>query len=237
MTKHYLYTLVFDADPEPVVFYVGHTKDPKRREVEHRLAAKDPANTEYKYQWCRELAAVGVPWAFVVVDEIEDDEDSEYAWILKFARRNQDLGIKFIDELPLTNMKAGDFLEEILADRTITTREEIREYRHQRSQAVSYQRVRPTERAQQIIDSELAAAEQSRLDSYRQQRLQVAKDLAYEQMLNDPERQRRIQTETLKLMLLDGVITAREHHQRMIESPKGYPPETQLPDKLVRQKY
>lgn len=236
MTQHYLYTLVFDAEPEPVVFYVGHTGDPKRRETEHRTAARDSANTEYKYQWARELAAVGIKWDFVVIGLIEDDEDSEYEWILKFARRNQDLGITFIDELPLTNMRAGDFLEEILADRTITTREEIREYRHQRSQAVNYQRVRPTAKAQSIIDNELAAAEQSRLEGYQQQREKVAKDLAYEQMINDPERQRRIQTETLKLMLLDDIITAREY-DLAIQATGGYPPETTLPDKLVRQKY
>ena len=46
MSKHFLYTLVFDCDPEPVVFYVGHTNDPKRRETEHRSAARDLKNTE-----------------------------------------------------------------------------------------------------------------------------------------------------------------------------------------------
>lgn len=233
MSKHFLYTLVFDCDPEPVVFYVGHTNDPKRRETEHRSAARDPRNTEYKYQWCRELAAVGIAWQFIVVGEIEDDEDSEYEWVLRFARRNQDLGLSFIDGLPLTNMKAGDFLDEILADRTIATREEIREYRQQREQAVSYQRVQPTEKAQAIIDQELIAAEQNRLESYREQQRRLQQDIAYEKMLADPDRSRRLQTETLKLMLLDGIITAREY-DLAVQAAGGYPDWTTLPDRKVR---
>lgn len=139
--KHYLYTLVFDAEPEPVVFYVGHTNDPDRRRREHIQAVKNHENTEYKYQWCRSLAEVGLSWDLVVIDEIADDEDSEYAWVLKFARHNQSLGIKFIDDLPLTNMRAGDFLTEILAIPEIKTADDIREYRNAKSiRAISYER-------------------------------------------------------------------------------------------------
>lgn len=234
MAKHFLYTLVFDADPEPVVFYVGHTNDPKRRATEHRSSARDPENTEYKYRWCRELANIGIKWDFVVVGEIDADEDSEYEWVLKFARRNQKLGIDFIDGLPLTNMKAGDFLSEILTDKTITTREEIRRYRIKREQnkTINYQRVKPTAQAQAIIDEELIAAEQSRLDAYRTERLHVERALKHEQMLNDPERQRRIKTETLRLMLLDGIITDREHNLAIQESG-GYPSWTTLPDRKI----
>lgn len=139
--KHYLYTLVFDADPQPVVFYVGHTNDPKRRLQEHRGAVKDLEHTEYKYQWCRSLESVGLSWDLVVIDEIEDDEDSEYAWVLKFARDNQTKNIAFFDDLPLTNMKAGDFLSEMIGIPGIQTATDIREYRNaQAVRAISYER-------------------------------------------------------------------------------------------------
>lgn len=137
--KQFLYTLVFDAEPNPVVFYVGRTIDPKRRLQEHRRAVKD--QQEYKYQWCRNLEAIGVSWDLVVIDEIEDDEDSEYAWVLKFARDNQAKGITFIDDLPLTNMKAGDFITEMISMPSIQTATDIREYRNaQAIRAVSYER-------------------------------------------------------------------------------------------------
>jgi hypothetical protein len=212
MSKHFLYTLVFDCDPEPVVFYVGHTKDPKRREAEHRIAARDVRNTEYKYQWCRELAAVDTAWDFVVVGEIEDDEDSEYAWILKFARRNQDLGLSFIDGLPLTNMKAGDFLDEILADRTIRTADDIKAYRQRRIEESKptglYKRSeldyfnptpRPlTERAQILADWMRESAPCEFQDFEAEKKRQ--KEEEYEKMINDPERIERIKAETLRLM-------------------------------------
>lgn len=239
MSKHFLYTLVFDANPEPVVFYVGHTNDPKRRATEHRSSARDPENTEYKYRWCRELASIGVKWDFVVVGEIEDDEDAEYEWVLKFARHNQKLGIEFIDGLPLTNMKAGDFLSEILTDRTITSREEIKQYRIKREQnkTINYQRdgVAPTAKAQAIIDSVQAQAAQSRLAGYREQKRKVEADLKYQHLLDDPERKRKIATETLRLQLLDGIITAYEHDQAVKELG-GYPEWTNTPDQLVKPK-
>jgi hypothetical protein len=131
--SHYLYALTFDASPRPVVFYVGHTNNPKRRETEHRASAKDLSNTEYKYQWCRQLEAVDVAWDFVVIGEIEDDEDAEYEWVLKFARDNHSKGITFIDDLPLTNMKAGDFLAEILDRTDIRTKQDIKKYRTERA--------------------------------------------------------------------------------------------------------
>lgn len=139
--KHYLYTLVFDADPQPVVFYVGHTNDPKRRLQDHRGAVKNLKHTEYKYQFARSLEAVGISWDLVVIDEIDDDEDSEYAWVLKFARDNQNKNISFIDDLPLTNMKAGDFLSEMIKMQSIQTAEDIKNYRNQRAvRDISYLR-------------------------------------------------------------------------------------------------
>lgn len=208
---HYLYTLVFDAAPDPVVFYVGHTNNPKRRETEHKSSAKDTANTEYKYQWCRQLTAVGVDWQFVVVAEILDDEDSEYEWVLRFARDNHTKGISFIDDLPLTNMRAGDFLLEILLRTDINTAAEIRHYRtvervrnisyHSNSeQSADYQ---PTEQSllmRQYL-SELSQAHQA--EHLAQQQAADIRAQRHLKMLNDPARQQRIQAETLKLLLLD----------------------------------
>lgn len=233
--KHFLYTLAFMAGDEPVVFYVGHTNDMRRRLTEHRSAVKDLANQEYKYQWIRGLESAGIKWTMTRVVEIESDEDSEYEWILQFARDNHRRGIAFYNDLPLTNMRAGDFYWEIIDREDIVTRDEIREYRIRREQerSVDYKRVRPTDVAQGIIDDELVAAEQSRLDSYREQQQQLKKELAYQEMIADPERQRRIAAETLKLQLLDGIITAREH-DLAVKQLGGYPEWTTLPDQRVR---
>jgi len=209
--KHYLYTLVFDAAPDPVVFYVGHTNNPKRRETEHKSSAKDAANTEYKYQWCRQLEAVGVDWQFVIVGEIANDEDSEYEWVLKFARDNQSKGISFIAGLPLTNMKAGDFLGEILDRKDINTAAEIRQYRTvERVRNISYQRepeqsadYQGTDRSRQFEQylTELGAASSAETAELRQAAEARAKK--YLKMLNDPVRLKRIQEETERLMRED----------------------------------
>ena len=203
------------------------------------MAAADLKNTEYKYRWCRELTDVGIGWDFVVVGEIDDDEDSEYEWILKFARDNRSKNISFYDDLPLTNMKAGDFYHEILHRTDIKTRDEIKAYRIKREQAktINYQRegVAPTARAQAIIDHVQAQAAQSRLDSYRKQRQQVEADLKYQHLLDDPEGKRKIATETLRLQLLDGIITAYEHDQAVKELG-GYPEWTTQPDQLIKPK-
>lgn len=209
---HYLYALVFDAEPEPVVFYIGHTNNPKRRETEHKACALDPTSTEYKYQWCRKLAEVDVEWSFVVLGEIEDDEDAEYEWVLKFARRNSARGIKFIDDLPLTNMKAGDFLGEILADKTITTKQQIKQYRQQRAQlkTINYNRnsegitPAPISPQAQLLRDYLAAAGEASQAKTEEERLraeQRAKN--YVKMLNDPARKARIEAETERLIQED----------------------------------
>jgi len=239
-SKHFLYTLVFDAEPEPVVFYVGHTNDPKRRSTEHRSCAKDPANTEYKYRWCRELAALGIGWNFVVIGEIEDDEDSEYEWVLRFARKNKELGITFFDDLPLTNMKAGDFLTEIINDRTISSRDEIKAYRIKREQqlTVDYNRVKPTAKAQAIIDKTLEQAQQSQLENAKKELEKLNKEAKHTAMLNDPERIERIRKQTADLMkmeLLEKSIKWREQHSDIMANG-GYPDWTAQPDQFARKK-
>ena len=239
--KHYLYTLAFEIEGEqdPVIFYVGHTNDPKRREAEHRSAARNIANTEYKYRWARELESAGIDWVFTTQFEIEDDEDSEYEWVLYFARENARRQLSFFDNLPLTNMRAGDFLSEIIDRTDIKTRDEIRAYRLARefSKQVDYQRpeIEFTPQAQLIIDDELVAAEKHRLERLKKEQEQVVRKIKHEQMLNDPERQLRIKMETLKLMLLEGIIDDREHHQLVLEAG-GYPSWTNTPDIKAKKK-
>jgi len=205
--SHYLYALTFDASPRPVVFYVGHTNNPKRRETEHRASAKDLSNTEYKYQWCRQLEAVDVAWDFVVIGEIEDDEDAEYEWVLKFARDNHSKGITFIDDLPLTNMKAGDFLAEILDRTDIRTKQDIKQYRKEREQArkVNYEREQSdnfvdTERGEIFREYISELGEASRAKNQAEQTAAEARAQAYLKMINDPARQARIRAETEELM-------------------------------------
>jgi hypothetical protein len=206
--SHYLYALTFDASPRPVVFYVGHTNNPKRRETEHRASAKDLSNTEYKYQWCRQLEAVDVAWDFVVIGEIEDDEDAEYEWVLKFARDNHSKGITFIDDLPLTNMKAGDFLGEILDRTDIRTKQDIKKYRTEREQArkISYERDEQsedfvaTERGDQFREYIQTLGEASQAENAEEQKALDKRAQAYLKMINDPARQARIRAETEELM-------------------------------------
>lgn len=211
MTKHHLYALVFEAEPENVIFYVGHTNDLKRRETEHRSAVRNESNTEYKYRWCRYLEAVGIEWHMVDLGLIEDDEDTEYAWVLKIARDNIDRGIEFIEGLPLTNMKAGDFLEEILHKREIATNEQIRNYRIHREQQrkVSYERdsaedfyTRTEEQQTRNVRLKnfLAAAGEASSAQEETQRAKAAQRAEnYLTMINDSNRKQRIKDATDKM--------------------------------------
>ena len=216
MSQYYLYTLVFDAEPEPVVFYVGHTNNLQRREAEHRSSAKNTLNSEYKYRWIRELELLAIDWHMVPICEIATDEDTEYEWLLKFARYNQSKNITFFDDLPLCNMRAGDFLHEILHRTDIQTASDIRQYKRQSAEAkkaaeVNYNRTatvdyfnptpRPlTERAVVLADylNELGAAERESAERERAKRLKRAEQ--YEQMLKDPTRIAKIQAETQRLL-------------------------------------
>lgn len=212
---HYLYTLVFDADPKPVVFYVGRTNAPKRREAEHRYAVKNLHNQEYKYQWCRELEAIGITWSLVVICEIEDEEDSEYEWILKFARDNRDNNIEFIDGMPLTNMKRGDFLEEMINNPNIQTKQDIINFRDSIRRAAQpkgfskvsdwvFDGVAPqpqSETARAMVDWLTNNAE----GKFQEVAEKRSKDVEaeYQKMINNPERIERIKQQTLKLIAED----------------------------------
>ena len=123
-----------------VIFYVGCTNNIERRTQEHKRNFLDEKHTEYntyKYRFCRELASEGIDFFLEVVSPQEEvnDEADEYSWILQFARYNEDHNIRFYDGMPLTNMKAGDFLEEVLRDRTVNTAGEIREWTRRREEA------------------------------------------------------------------------------------------------------
>jgi len=226
--KHEIYTLSASIAGELVPFYVGHTNNPKRRLGEHRSAVKDPTNTEYKYQWCRALEASGYSWQMDILGEIEDDEDAEYEWVLRIARKNKEAGREFIDGLPLTNMKAGDFLHEILDRKDIRTKEHIKNYKAEKKaeaieqqRAINYQRERakfskypdwedtswnyePTERGLQFkeylktLGDEYAAKTEAEKTRARER---AKRQLA---ILNDTERDKRIEEETRRLMEEDG---------------------------------
>jgi hypothetical protein len=232
--KQYLYTLVFDADPQPVVFYVGRTNDPERRLAEHRRAVKDQEHTEYKYQWARSLAEVGLSWDLVVIDEIDDDEDSEYAWVLKFARDNQTKNISFIDGLPLTNMKAGDFLTEIISIPQIQTANDIREYRNaQAVRAISYERDgggtgEYTAQGQVHIEEAHRIAEQLAARDLHPKSKKITRT---SNPMNE-ESVRKANSLLLKRELDEGTMLWEEYHQEMLRI--GYPAWTETRPQLLK---
>ena len=234
--KHYLYTLVFDADPQPVVFYVGRTNHPERRLAEHRRAVKDEAHTEYKYTWARQLEEIGVTWDLVVIDEIEDDEDSEYAWVLKFARDNQERGIAFIDNLPLTNMKRGDFLSEMIGIPTIQTARDIREYRNaQAVRAISYERDgggtgEHTEQGRVHIEEAHRIAEKLAARDLHPKSKKITRT---SNPMNE-ESVRKANSLLLKRELDEGTMLWEEYHKEMLRI--GYPAWTETKPQLVKRK-
>ena len=115
---HAVYGLAFVIEDQPIIFYVGHTNNVERRTREHTNNPFNPNHNEYdtmKYRWCRQLHDMQISYdLFVIREDPEEDEDSEYAVILDVARDHLERGITFFDELPLTNMKAGDFITEML---------------------------------------------------------------------------------------------------------------------------
>jgi hypothetical protein len=172
-----VYGLCFDTEEYgPVIFYVGRTGDAKVRASSHRSSAKDLTDNTYKYQFCRELDAVGIEWRLeVLVESVEDTEDSEYEWVLKFARHNQSQGIEFYNGMPLTNMKAGDFLDEMLRDKTVVTAEDIKMYKQKREAKhkteIDYTRgntfgdqSRGRNRRREVADSLVVITEQKRTE-------------------------------------------------------------------------
>tara|TARA_R110000868_G_scaffold3740_2_gene23119 strand:+ start:1626 stop:2330 length:705 start_codon:yes stop_codon:yes gene_type:complete len=232
----YLYTLVFDAEPHPVVFYVGRTNDPERRLKEHRLAVKNLEHTEYKYQWARQLEAIGLTWDLVVIDEIDDDEDSEYAWVLRFARDNQSRSISFIDDLPLTNMKAGDFITEMIKIPSINTAQDIREYRNaQAVRAITYERNgggtgEYTAQGAKHIEEAHRIAEQLAANDLHPKTKKITRT---SNPMNE-ESVRKANSLLLKRELDEGTMLWEEYHQEMLRI--GYPEWTETKPQLLNKR-
>lgn len=142
-----VYALCYeDPNRGPVIFYIGCTNDPARRLREHQRNAFDLDHTEsdtYKYQFIRDLKDLGLDFTMEIVEETAiTDEADEYTYVLRAARLNESLDIKFYDSMPLTNMRAGDFLEEMLRDRSVVSAESIRSFRARQEQKkkINYER-------------------------------------------------------------------------------------------------
>jgi predicted GIY-YIG superfamily endonuclease len=212
MTKseyHHIYGLTFNIDDMEIVFYVGHTNDLERRQEEHLANAVNPRHAEYnteKYRWCRSLREQGLEYALKPLALfIEQDEDSEYEWILRQARENIKNNISFYNGEPLCNMKAGDLLREIMANRSINTSKQIKEYRQRRAKSLADKRtfqrgeVPQTERGKQIMLQLQKMAEQRRAIAEEQQQRQQIQADKYAAMMADPQRQEKIRIETIAL--------------------------------------
>ena len=220
MTTSTLYVLAFEADDEPIVFYVGHTNDIERRRSEHMNNPLNPNHAEYntyKYQWARSLIEMGIEYKLIPLHKIETDDDTEYEWILKFARRNAEANIAFYEGYPLTNMKAGDFLTEIINRKDITTATDITKYRTQRS--ISYLRDgngQLTPIGKKIVEELQVYAEKVRKDNAAKAKKKMERENAQLIQLKDAGRQQRLKAETLELLdkeLSVGGITYEEYQQ------------------------
>lgn len=218
MTTSTLYVLAFDADDEPIVFYVGHTTDIERRRQEHMANPLNPNHSEYntyKYQWARSLIEMGIEYKLIPLHKIETSDDTEYEWILKFARRNAEANISFYDGYPLTNMKAGDFLSEILNKQEITTAAEITNYRKQRS--ISYLRDGTGELTpigKKIVAELQIYAEKIRQENAEKESKKLKRENAQLIQLQDVNRRSRIVRETMQLLnkeLENGGISQEEY--------------------------
>lgn len=154
-TNKFIYVLRFDnyetddLQSKSVVYYVGCTNDPQRRLNEHKRLCLDAKSPEYgtnKYRFIRELRAEDIRWWMDVVAEVDgtDDEieDSEYAYVLQFADENEVCGIDFYGH-PLTNMRAGDLLSEMLKEKFPRTEAGVKLYKErkaQRERDIQYER-------------------------------------------------------------------------------------------------
>lgn len=210
---HHIYGLWFAAEDQEIVFYVGHTTNLERRREEHLTNAFNPRHAEFdteKYRWCRSLREQGLEYDLKPLALfVKDDDNSEYEWILRQARENIDLGITFYNGMPLCNMKAGDFLDEMLANRAIKTAKDIQDFKNRRLQIErerrSYLRdfsgdAEPTAQAQKIINWLQQDAERRQQIAEVEAKQRLEREGKYKAMLSDPERQERIRLETERMM-------------------------------------
>ena len=239
-----LYTLAFLADDEPVVFYVGHTNDIERRRREHYKNPLNPEHAEYdtyKYRWCRDLLAAGIEYTLTPIHEIETDDESEYEWILKFARDNQRRGISFYDGYPLTNMKRGDFLEEMIKETGVVTALQIRHWKASRAKSqggYGYEEdlgnAEQSDVAIELIDMLKKQGHDLRVEAYKEEVKKLKKSIKEREMLASPERKELIKQQVVDLLkreLLEKTITWYEYDAE-IKRMGGYPEWTETPPQL-----
>ena len=206
----------------PVVFYVGCTNDIHRRGLEHKRTPFDVKNAEYstdKYRFCRDLASQGMEYFLQVLAPAEEITDSadEYAWVLKFADYNRDNNIFFYDGNPLTNMRAGDFLSEMIAERAVRTPEQIRTYIQQREAKRAVDLTRPRTWGDQkfgngarrnVADSMVMVTQRTRTE-------QVLKDLHQQQRQQRRAQElARVRAEQEAEWLSTGKILGQEKWQK-----------------------
>jgi len=237
-----VYTLAYMDSGEPIVFYVGHTNNIERRRREHAVNPLNPEHAEYdtyKYRFCRGLLEAGIEYALTPIVEIETQLDSEYEWILKFARDNEQRGIRFFDGYPLTNMKAGDFLEDLIKETDITTADQIRHWRAERRarEQFDYERdgnAEQSETAQELIKLFKLQGEDLRLERYKKEARELKRLVREREMLASPERQEMIKQQTIDLLkqeLLEKTISWYEYDAE-IKRMGGYPAWTETKPKL-----
>ena len=244
-----LYTLFFETEPDnAIVFYVGHTNDVDRRWNEHITNAFNENHQEYqtyKYRWIRSLRDVGIECQMDVLHEIDTDDDTEYEWILKLARMNERLGIEFYDGYPLTNMKAGDLLTELIACKYVTSKEDITKYRQAKKHTVTYTKSDGTEaqsyttKGAAIIADLHRQADASRAERHRQTIKQIARAAQQKIDLQDPGRLHKLKQQTRDLLyadLLAGCIAWQEYNQMMYDIHGGYEAWTETPPQLLMRK-
>lgn len=244
-----LYTLFFEAEPDnPIVFYVGHTNDVDRRWNEHITNAFNENHQEYetyKYRWIRSLRDVGIECQMDVLHEIATDDDTEYEWILKIARMNLRQGIEFYDGYPLTNMKAGDLLTELIACKYVTTREDIAKYRQAKQHTVTYTKSDNTEalsytaKGAAIIADLHRQADTARAKRHTETIKQIARQKQQEIDLQNPGRLHKLKQQTRDLLyadLLAGCIAWQEYNQMMYDLHGGYEAWTETKPQLLMRK-
>ena len=211
-TNHHIYGLAFQIldDSDPIIFYVGRTTDLTRRGHEHQrnqfLVDHPEYNTD-KYIFSRELAEQGINMFMVVLHRnVQIDTDSEYYYVLKQARLNEQQGIEFYRGQPLTNMKAGDLLAEMLADKTVNTLEDVKKFvsAHNAKKSAKYDGKHPeNSKILHVIRGFEQDAAESRAEYARIEKRRLKREQAHQEMLASRERLDAIKRETAKLIELD----------------------------------
>jgi hypothetical protein len=236
---HAVYGLAFVIEDEPIIFYVGHTNDVERRTREHANNPFNPNHGEYntmKYRWCRQLRESQMSYdLFVIREDPEEDEDSEYAVILDVARDNQEREITFFDGLPLTNMKAGDFISEML-DAGVQGKQGVEIFKKIREVtkiAVTYQREDTgtgefTEQGQKHINEAHQIAEEL---AAKEQYAKTKKITRTTNTMSE-ESVRKANSLLLKRELEEGCMLWEEYNREMQRI--GYPAWTETRAQLIK---